>query len=159
MIQIENNLPLYEACKDILNLKAPQDHQKVIKVVDGDFYATDGKRLLISTIMDTPDGFYMPVSVTKKVVILTPAECAAYPETEGIETTKFKKRFEATPDAVFVALLTGIGLDHDFVLLAARLGLTQTYFIGPKDPVLFSAPGTQYFVMPLIIKTPEVTDI
>lgn len=161
MIEIKDNPTMYEICKNILDVKQPREHISHFKVEAGSLYATDGRVLMVhDTTLE--DGFYKPVNVTKKVVtVYKVSEEINYPDVKSITETKFIRRFERAPDAVGFALTTGKALDPKYCEIAYRLNLIETKYIDSEEinPVLFSAPGTYFYVMPMKFDPPKIQNL
>jgi hypothetical protein len=76
MITVQNET-MAMACR-ILDKKDPRAYVKHMMVKDGHAYTTDGK-CMARIPCELPDGFYLPVRITKKLVDINRVEDFEYP--------------------------------------------------------------------------------
>jgi hypothetical protein len=82
---IKNNNEMYYACK-LINIKSNSNYKTVLKIENHNVLATNG-HVLIHFNFPAEDGFYMPIKVTKKEIIIrkiNELDFFVYPETDSI---------------------------------------------------------------------------
>jgi len=69
---IKKNSEMYYACK-LVNIKADQLYKSVLKIENETVTSTNG-HVLVEFSYPAEDGFYMPIKVTKQIVIIRKAK-------------------------------------------------------------------------------------
>ena len=159
-----NKDAMYELCKLVSSQPKYEKREYIINFIvkDGKAIATNG-HLILFCDTDLEDGFYSPVNIQKKSIIVKSVDKFEFPEYDFFLSFEFTYRVKIMNtnereykegDIYFetggLCASIGISLDNKYVEIAKKMKLSKCYFKDEKSPVLFENDGNKMFLMPII---------